>query len=221
MNPQVPNMNSGLFKKMVTIMSNAHNVKKSGYNKHHQYQYATEADIIEVVREELKKAGIFIFSSVEGFEKDGDITTVKILHTFVDSEDGGYFTVYSVGQGADKQDKGVYKAITGAFKYMLQKNFLIASEDDPESDGANKSYVRGAGAPAAKPQTTTTATPAKSFSSTTPKVAETPKQTTAAAPKKVTAPKPVNGAGSSKPSFSAMVSNSAPAAEEEVPEYLK
>ena len=35
-------------------------------------------------------------------------------------------------------DKGVYKAITGAVKYIFMKNFLIPTGDDPEKDN-NKS----------------------------------------------------------------------------------
>lgn len=131
-----------LFKKLVKVLGSLDHVKKTGFNAHQNYQYATEADIIEVVRDKLVKEGVFIFSSVEGIEKTDNITTVKVLHTFVDSDSGATFSVYSYGQGADKQDKGVYKAITGATKYMYQKNFMIASEDDPENDGANASYVR-------------------------------------------------------------------------------
>jgi hypothetical protein len=141
-----------LAKKLVLILSEAQKVKKSGVNKFANYQYTTESDLLELIRPQLVKHGIFVFSSVDTVEvtksttKKGDenlITTVITKHTFVDSETGESYEVRSAGQGADQQDKGIYKAITGSTKYMLWKNFLVESNDDPENDSANASYVRG------------------------------------------------------------------------------
>lgn len=133
---------NNLVKKLVKILGEAQKVKKSGMNTYAKYQYTTESDLLELLRPKLVEAGIFIFSSVDTVIKEGDITTVTMLHTFVDSESGDQFEVKSAGQGADKQDKGVYKALTGAMKYMLWKNFLIESNDDPENDNANAGYVK-------------------------------------------------------------------------------
>jgi hypothetical protein len=178
-----------LFQKLVKILGSAGHIKKTGHNSHNNYQYATEADIVDSIRDKLVEQGIFVFSSVEGIERVESLTTVKILHTFVDSETGAAFPVYSYGQGSDKHDKGVYKAITGATKYMYQKNFLIASEDDPERDGANKSYVRSTAPIPDKKTEVTTNSPVTSES---------------------------NGNHGSKPSFSVM-KKSTKKVEDEVP----
>lgn len=37
-----------------------------------------------------------------------------------------------IGEGMDTGDKAIYKAITGAQKYVLMKTFLIPTGDDPE-----------------------------------------------------------------------------------------
>lgn len=152
---------SKLFKKLVGIMQIAEKVKKTGFNKGQRYQYATEADIIEVVRKGLIDNSIMIFTSSKvrsvdkvykyDTSKSGEyqicgesiVTTLDTEHTFADAETGETFSITGSGQGWDSTDKGSYKALTGAVKYMLSKNFLIPSQDDPENDGANPSYVRG------------------------------------------------------------------------------
>jgi len=131
-----------LFKKLVEILREVETIKKSGKNTHQGYQYTTESDLLEVIRPKLVEKGIFLTTSVVSVERVDNITTVITEHEFHDSETGETYKVNSAGQGSDKQDKGIYKAITGSVKYLLWKNFLVESNDDPENDGANPSYVR-------------------------------------------------------------------------------
>ena len=130
-----------LAEKMVKIIAGVSGrVAKSGYNSHNKYSYVMEADLLDAVREEMFNNKVCIFSSVEESttqevgDKGNILTTVKMMHTFVDSESGEHFSVYTYGQGSDKLDKGVYKAITGANKYFLLKSFMLAGDDDPEKD---------------------------------------------------------------------------------------
>jgi len=147
-----------LTTKLVAILSKCKAVKKSGMNKSQGYQYATEADILEVVRDQLVTNKIFVFSSANTKEiikmdkidyktgnKTGDniLAVVNSEHAFVDGETGARIIVSGTGTGWDMTDKGVFKAITGLNKYMFAKNFMIESEDDPERDNANPGYVRG------------------------------------------------------------------------------
>jgi hypothetical protein len=129
-----------LYGKLVEILEKVGTVDKTGWNDHQKYHYMTESDLSNALRQELAKRRIFIFTSVETVERDKEtnITTVITNHTFWDAEDGEHFTVQSAGQGYDKQDKGLYKAVTGSMKYFLMKNFLISSGDDPENDGVAK-----------------------------------------------------------------------------------
>lgn len=129
-----------LAKKLVKVMASLKAVKKTGYNDFHKYAYATEADVLDEVRDALAKENIFIFQSVEGVTKESDLTTVMIQYTFVDGDTGETMNVKAAGQGKDSGDKGIYKAQTGANKYFLLKNFLIPTGDDPEaSDETGKS----------------------------------------------------------------------------------
>lgn len=142
---------SKLFAKLCKVMSSVGEVRKTGRNNAQNYSYATEADILEAVREALIEQGVFIFTSAEitdlrelvkkddRGEKKSYLTTVKTTHTFVDSESGEQFSVYGAGQGHDMLDKSSYKAQTGAMKYFIMKNFLISTDDDPENDSKGSS----------------------------------------------------------------------------------
>ena len=191
-----------LFQKLVSIVSKAKSVKKSGYNKSQNYQYSTEADIMEVVRDELVKNKIMIFTStgtkevtkMHKYTKDGVIvgdqlvTTVDNEYTFADAETGTTYTVKGTGQGWDSTDKGAYKALTGSMKYMLSKNFLIESEDDPERDGANPDYVRSGPKPSNNTPQTKPKKFAKASTKTTRSGSEEPKKEEQPKPKSI--PKP-------------------------------
>ncbi len=123
-----------LTTKLVRVMGSIKNVGKNGRNTFQNYDYVTEKDIVEAVREGLVKENVMLFSSVEGSQRDGDLTSIIVRHTFVDGDSGESFEVKSLGTGSDKQDKGAYKAYTGAMKYMLQKVFLLPIGDaDPEA----------------------------------------------------------------------------------------
>lgn len=143
-----------LFAKLAKISGEIGTVAKKGRNEHHGYNYVTEADLLAEVRAKLAAAGVAYFFSVESVStrevhgaaqhkdghfvfypaKAGHITEVIVSATFADSETGETYTVTGAGAGQDAGDKGVYKALTGAQKYLLMKTFLIATGDDPEGD---------------------------------------------------------------------------------------
>ena len=127
---------SKLVQKLVRVTKNVGKVKKSGFNRHQNYHYSTESDLIEVVRENLLEEGILLTTSVEEVTTTETLAIVKMKHKLIDSESGDSLEMYSQGFGnlTVGKDKAVFAAQTGAFKYMLSKNFMIASEDDPEND---------------------------------------------------------------------------------------
>lgn len=116
------------------IKSVSGQVKKSGHNSYQNYDYVMESDLLEAVRGELINQSLVITTSVETVKREGDITEVRLKHTFIDVDSGETLEVYSAGQGQDKGDKGVFKAITGANKYFLLKMFQLSGNDDPEND---------------------------------------------------------------------------------------
>lgn len=149
-----------LIAKLAKVMALIGTVAKRGRNTSQNYSYATEADIVEAVREHLSTAGIVLIPSVEKLEwreiqgRNGAIAiaTAHMSFTFTDGEDS--VTYRMVGEGMDSGDKNTYKAMTGAEKYALMKFFLIPTGDDPEKDdktesGAGKAPEKPVQAPAA------------------------------------------------------------------------
>jgi len=138
----------GIFKKMAKVMEKISRVPKNGKNKFFNYDYVTEADLTDHIRPILAEEGIAFTSTVleatkaqiekEGSKenKEGAISTVKMLFRLIDADDGSSIESVFLGEGADKGDKGFYKAYTGCVKYFLMKTFLVATGDDPENDDA-------------------------------------------------------------------------------------
>lgn len=127
---------AALFAKMAKVLAAVRNVQKRGRNEHFRYDYVQEADLMEAIREHLAANNVAFFASTRSVERQGDITTLHIEGTFACGDTGATFTVQGVGCGQDKADKGIYKAYTGAMKYVLWKTFLISTNDDPERDEA-------------------------------------------------------------------------------------
>lgn len=132
-----------LVKKLAEVMQEVKYIQKTGYNKFHNYKYATEADVNEKVREELSKRNVIMIPNVKSHSYRTHTTakgnteyiiTVEVEFNFMDGETGETITFTTFGEGQDAGDKGSYKAITGAQKYALMKAFMIPTGDDPEAD---------------------------------------------------------------------------------------
>lgn len=127
-----------LVQRLYAIMSEVGSVAKAGENQHFKYKYVKEADVTEHMRELLCKHGVLLMPSIghagaaEGME---NVVQVMIHYTFINVDDqNDKMTITFYGDGQDKGDKGIFKAITGAHKYMFLKTFQIGTDDDPEND---------------------------------------------------------------------------------------
>lgn len=130
-----------LAAKLAEVMGAVGRIAKSGRNEFHKYDYVTEADIVEAIRLELASRQIILLPGILSHERVGVgekgsvLTTILMEFTFHDGETGQEIKRPWMGAGSDKEDKGLYKAMTGAEKYFLMKTFLIPTGDDPEKDG--------------------------------------------------------------------------------------
>lgn len=142
--PQAKPVAIGLIRKLAEVMDAVERVPKRGRNEFHKYDYATEADIVSVVRKELASRQVMLIPEVVSHQRE-DITTKKnergdplsiltMRFTFIDGETGETDSRMWLGAGQDGGDKGVYKAMTGGEKYFLMKTFLMPTGDDPEND---------------------------------------------------------------------------------------
>ena len=132
-----------LATKMILIMNDVEYIQKTGFNQFHRYKYATESDVTAVFAKAMRQHKVFMFISILEREcksyktrgnKESFLVTVKLQIKFVDADSGESYTSVFFGDGSDSDDKGIYKAITGAQKYALMKTFLVETGDDPERD---------------------------------------------------------------------------------------
>lgn len=122
------------------VMGKVGYVQKKGKNDFQKYRYAGEGNLLEVLRPAMVDAGLMLLPSqktVVGPDEHG-ITTVCVEYTLA-HKDGDVWPekLIAYGTGGDKNskgvgDKGLYKAATGANKYLLFKLFQIETGDDPE-----------------------------------------------------------------------------------------
>ena len=125
------------------VMGKVAYVQKTGKNSFHGYKYASEADLLDKLRPALIEAGLVLIPSVKDdpFTDNHGNTNVTVEYTLAHvSGEVWPDKIVAVGCGNDRAkngvigDKGVYKALTGANKYLLFKLFQIETGDDPERD---------------------------------------------------------------------------------------
>lgn len=109
------------------------------------YKALSEEKATTTVRPSLIRHGLVIIPIEQGHartdeivkseygERINRISTVDVKYRIqnIDAPDD-YVIVSSSGTGVDTQDKGVGKAMTYAFKYMLLRTFAIPTGDDPD-----------------------------------------------------------------------------------------
>ena len=132
-----------ISKKLVAVMRECSHVAKNGTNDFHHYDYATAADVLDLVNDSLTKHGIAsivtstLLSMRDSNTAKGNIehlATVEVAVMLIDSESGESVTIKSLGSGQDAGDKAVAKAQTMGIKYAYLTRLAIATGDDPEAD---------------------------------------------------------------------------------------
>lgn len=115
-------------------------VQKSG--KHGQgYSFADDESITTKFRDAMLAQGVLVFPEeievkhIQVFE-DPNGKAPNVLVTigghFTVTDGGATFKVSSLGQGLDRGDKAIYKAMTGFKKYAYRHLVMMATGDDPE-----------------------------------------------------------------------------------------
>ena len=132
-NPQKIQTKQNIRQKIHTVMKNAGYIKKKNSNM--PYKSVTHNDVTDAIRNQFNKVGLIIIPLVKSSNRDGNIHSVTMSVKIIDVDSGESLEVGDYpGTGIDNQDKGFGKAISYAFKYILQKLFLLEIGDDEEVD---------------------------------------------------------------------------------------
>ena len=133
-----------IYQKMNEVMKNIEYLTKDdkvefGTTK---YKAISEEKVTTTVREQLVKQGIVIIpieqecENKELIRTDKSVNMLTSVHTKYRIQNiddvNDFVEVESNGTGVDTQDKGVGKAMTYAYKYMLLRTFAIPTGEDPD-----------------------------------------------------------------------------------------
>lgn len=134
------------------------------------YKAITEEKVTSEVRKSLIKNGIVIIPVEQkhkredetlidqyGNEKVNRLTTVDTIYRIQNVEDKeDYIEAVSSGTGVDTQDKGIGKAMTYSYKYLLLRTFAIPTGEDADKISSEVYSEQFSTAKQKKAQTTTT-----------------------------------------------------------------
>lgn len=125
---------AGLYKKIHAVMKEVEYLQKDdqvafGNTK---YKAISEEKVTSTVRESLLKNGLVIIPVEQDHTREGTLSTVNVKYKIVDIDTGEYEIAVSSGTGADTQDKGVGKAMTYSYKYLMLRTFAIPTGEDPD-----------------------------------------------------------------------------------------
>jgi hypothetical protein len=130
-----------ILNKLLDIQSKISAVEKEGYNEHGNYNFISDQQLTPMIKTLLEKHNVkFSPNSVDMIDARVNpkgnqlVYAVRVSYSFTDIDSGESYYGTMVGTGGDMTDKGIYKAITGAIKYIFIKHFLIPTQDDPENE---------------------------------------------------------------------------------------
>lgn len=139
-----PKCRTALLKALIAARKEMVAVKMSGKNSFDNYEYATLEDYLNVLDEPLHKHGLFLLTNVEEIQQLEDRQTrnggvehairIRLNCELLHANSGQSLTIKCYGEGQDRADKAIYKAITGGRKYAIASIFNLCTSADPEAD---------------------------------------------------------------------------------------
>lgn len=124
-----------IYQKMLEVMKGVSYLSKDDKVefKNTKYKAISEEKVTSTVREKLIEQGLVIFPVAQAHRREGTLSIVDVTYRIVNTENPDeHIDVVSSGSGADTQDKGVGKAMTYAYKYMMLRTFAIPTGEDPD-----------------------------------------------------------------------------------------
>ena len=129
-----------IAQKILNVMSKIGPVIKDKTNEEKGFDYASIANIIFKAREAMIEEKIIIIPlTVKQIVNRGNDVMIDMIYRLYDTEPGkdkvcDYMDVNIPGEGCDKEGWAIYKALSGAYKYLLTQTFAIPTIDDAEKD---------------------------------------------------------------------------------------
>lgn len=127
-----------IFEKLHSVTENVGKIYKE-QNKGMPYKSVNHNAVTQAVRKEIIKERLFVKPIIDENINQGTMHKIVMSVEIIDIDNPA--DKIEIGKfpalGLDNQDKGYGKAISYAFKYILQKTFMMEIGDDEEVDAHN------------------------------------------------------------------------------------
>lgn len=136
-----------LYQKISSVMQEVDYLQKDDEIKAGKgtYKAVSEEKVTSAVRAALVKHGLVILPVEQDHRREDTVitdqygkqsvqrlSTVDTKYKIVDIDTEKFEILVSSGTGVDTQDKGVGKAMTYSYKYLLLRSFAIPTGEDPD-----------------------------------------------------------------------------------------
>ena len=142
---EIEEMRTGkVFEAIASVMADVGAVGKDATNKYDNYKYRSIDAVMNAMHPAMAKHRLFVVPEVieqtreDRTSRKGEpmvYSVTKVKYTFF-ADDGSNISAVVIGEGMDRADKSMNKAMSAAFKYALFQVFCIPTEEmvDSETD---------------------------------------------------------------------------------------
>lgn len=132
-----------VFGKVAKVMAAVRTLAKDGNNTYDNYRYISADNAFETIGKAMADAGLVALPTVVelttevGQSAGGKAQLRTLIHgqiTLACAETGDTWTSDWYGEGVDRGDKSINKAMTAMMKYYLLRLFMIGSGEDADSE---------------------------------------------------------------------------------------
>lgn len=128
--------------KLLEIGKAVQNLSKDRTNEEDEFDFVSANKIFETFNELFEHYGLIIVPSVKDIRIDDILTTVTMFYRIMDCTSAEVIELQSAGQGEGV--RGIFKAQTGAHKYLFKNLFRFSDrEDDPDAGGETIKHLKG------------------------------------------------------------------------------
>jgi len=129
--------------KVARVMTTVRKLRKDGSNEYDHYKYISADSAFEIVGGAMAEVGLVALPSIveltteamsSATGKSQFRTVVHGLITLADADTGDTWSGDWYGEGVDRADKSINKAMTAMMKYYLLRLFQIGSGEDADAD---------------------------------------------------------------------------------------
>lgn len=137
-------MEGKIYEAIAAVMADVGAVGKDATNTFDKYKYRSIDAVMNAMHPAMVKHGVFVTPEVidqtreEREGKNGTLmiySVTKVKYTFF-TDDGSSVQAVVIGEGSDRGDKSMNKAMSAAFKYALFQVFCLPTAEmiDSETD---------------------------------------------------------------------------------------